>query len=79
MDITQLAGALEKIFGQAASSEFLRTLAIFTAAAFVHGKQVRQEIEKQLAPLTDALLLDAKLQRERIDKIEKYLRMVQDA
>jgi ribosomal protein S17E len=64
-----------KIFGDALSSDFAKTLAIFTAAAYVHGKQVRNEIKIQLTELASVLRADLSAQKSRIYRIEQHLDM----
>lgn len=73
---------IRNIFGQVAASEFARTCAIFGLAAFVHSKQVRQEIKTQFGGLIAAVREDLTAQREilgklgtRVDKIEDHLQL----
>lgn len=71
---------LSRIFGDAVSKEFLRTLTIFGFAAFVHGRQVSREIKKQFGLLVSVLQADLDAQKNslgqldgRVSKIEKHL------
>lgn len=71
---------IRSIFGEAVSKEFLKTLAIFSAAAYVHGRQVRKEIRTQVGLLVRVLQADLEGQKfllgklgSRVDKIEKKL------
>lgn len=78
---------LEQLLGKAVTSEFFKTLALFTAAAWVHGSKVKKEIKEQMsglnaqvAKLVQVLSDDLKAQKEitlaltgRVNKIEKHL------
>lgn len=64
----------------ALQAEFTRTLAIFSAAAWVHSKQVRREIKQQIGSLVDVLRADLEGNKfllgnlsTRVDKIETAL------
>lgn len=49
---------VKNFFGEAASSEFTRTLVIFGLAALVHARQVRKEIKTQFGELVAVLRED---------------------
>lgn len=71
---------LTRIFGDAVSKEFSQTLAIFVAAAYVHGRQVSGAIKREVGLLTEVLRADLDAQKDlvgrvnlRVDKIELQL------
>ncbi len=75
----ELVEVIKSFFGDAMSSEFVRTLAIFSAAAFVHGRQVRKEIKAQVGALIVVLEADLKGQKkmtehlyDRVEKLEGH-------
>lgn len=49
---------LKSFFSEALQTEFTRTLAIFSGAAWVHGRQVSKEIRKQVGELIAVLQQD---------------------
>lgn len=76
---------VKNILGEAASSDFTRTCAIFALAAFVHGRQMRKEIKAQFGLLVTVLKEDLDAQQKvlglhavRLDKIEERLQIKED-
>lgn len=71
-----------KFFGDWAQTEFTKTLAIFTFAAYVHSKQVRKEVRAQFDKLVSVLQQDLDANKimlgklaSRIDNIEGHLKI----
>ena len=54
----------------ALQTEFTRTCAIFSLAAFVHARQVRKEIKAQFGELVSVLRADLQSQGNRLSGIE---------
>lgn len=76
----QMFAAIEKIFGAAAASDFLRTLAIFSAAAWVHSRTVSKTIRTKIDELILVFQADHDKQKivvgelgTRVTKIEEHL------
>jgi hypothetical protein len=76
----EISEIIKSIFGDAVSSDFIRTLAIFTAAAFVHGRQVRKEIKTQISALIIVLEADLQGQKkmtaglhDRVERLEGHV------
>lgn len=74
------AQIVTRIFGDTVSKEFAQTLAIFVAAAYVHGRQVSSAIRREIGSLTAVLRADLDAQKDlvgrvnvRVDKIELQL------
>lgn len=74
--------ALVGIFGEAVGGEFVRTCAIFTLAAFIHGKKIANEVREQGQSLVAVIREDLDLQRkllgaltDRVGKIEEHLQL----
>lgn len=72
--------AVKSFMSDAASSDFTRTCAIFSAAAYIHASQVRKEIKSQITELVSVLKEDLSATRSmlasvvtRVDKIENVL------
>ncbi len=70
------------IFGEAAQSEFIRTCAIFSMAAFIHGRKVAKEVKEQGQSLVAVIREDLDLQRkllggltDRVANIEVHLKI----
>lgn len=84
-DLLHLLPSIEAVrdfLGDAAASEFSRTLLIFTAAAWVHSRQVSKEIRKQIGALVHALEKDMRFQQSvlkhltaRVSRIESKLNL----
>lgn len=80
MDFMSLdTDVIQAVFGSL-QTQFFQTLALFTAAAWIHGRQVRTEIKKQMGLLVEVLQQDLTAQKEvlasltgRIDRIEEHL------
>ena len=77
---------LEAFFGDSLKAQFFRTLFLFTAAAWVHGRQVRKEIRNQVGELISVLKQDLKAQKEmlgaltgRVTKIETHLNLKENS
>lgn len=75
-------GVVASLFGEATQSEFVRTCAIFSLAAYIHGKKVAKEVKEQGQSLVAVIREDLDLQRkllgaltERIDRIEVHLQI----
>lgn len=73
---------ISALLGDAMASEFYRTLALFTVAAWIHGRQVRKEIREQIGRLVSVLQQDLDAQKEvlctltgRVTKIENHLNL----
>jgi ribosomal protein L17 len=60
---------IAKIFGDAVSSEFAKTLAIFTAAAWVHSQRVAKEIKAQVGALITVVKEDLDAQKRLSEHI----------
>lgn len=74
------SGLIQKVFGDAVSTDFMKTLAIFTAAAYVHGRKVSLAIKNEVGELTRVVRLDLDQQQKlssmlirRVDRIEEHL------
>lgn len=74
--------SIRTLFGDAISSQFSRTLFLFTAAAFVHARQVRKEIKDQMGQLIGVLREDLDAQKtvlhnlsNRVETIEVALKL----
>lgn len=65
----QMLAVVEKIFGAAAASDFIRTLAIFSAAAWVHSRGVRKEIRKQIGDLIVVFKADHENQQKAVAEL----------
>jgi len=61
---------LRKIFGDAAASDFARTLAIFCAAAYVHGRKVSKAIKDECEKLIHVVQTDLEAQRNLLGKLD---------
>ncbi len=79
----QVLAVVEKIFGAAAASDFIRTLAIFSAAAWLHSRGVRKEIRTQIGDLISVFKQDHDNQqkavaelRSDVDKIKMQLNII---
>lgn len=77
---------LEAFFGDTLKAEFFRILFLFTAAAWIHGRQVRKEIKNQIGELISVLKEDLKAQKEmigaltgRVTKIETHLNLKENS
>lgn len=72
---------IAKAFGDAASSQFVQMLAVFSLAAKIHGGQVAASVRKAVAEMTAVLREDLEEQRKmtgaltiRVDTIESKLK-----
>lgn len=74
--------SVRNFLGEAAGSQFTRTLAIFGFAAMVHARQVRKEIKAQFGVLVSVLQQDLDTNKKllgelgrRVDKIELHFKI----
>lgn len=80
MELLSLGNIIQALFTDSVSAQFYRTLLLFVAAAWVHGRQVRKEIKSQISQLIKVLQQDLNAQKEliaktdgRVTKIEEHL------
>ncbi len=61
---------IKAFLGDTASQEFLKTLVVFAAAAYVHARQVRKEIKDQIGALIEVLKADLEGQKYLLGKLD---------
>ena len=80
MEFLGLDAETVKTAWEALTTNFFQTLAVFTVASWVHGRQVRKEIKNQMGLLVSVLQQDLVAQKEvlgslggRVSRIESHL------
>lgn len=74
----QLLETVKIVFGDAVSSEFMRMLALFGVAAWIHSGRVRSEIRTQLQALTSVLREDLDHQKKIVGELRSDVSKIKD-
>ena len=74
----QMFAAFEKIFGAAAASDFLRTLAIFSAAAWVHSRTVSKTIQTKIDELIAVFKTDHETQKKAVAELRDDVETIKE-
>lgn len=82
VDIPGVGELLQMVLGNAASTDFLKTCAVFALASTIHARKVTKEIKMQLGLLVEVLKQDLATQQKmlevlhgRVAKIELHLQL----